>query len=149
MVTTWNIAPNYDQWGWDEWWNCDDWITWHKQLKAHFGEERARLIWNYAYAQGTMGAGHWDCRTFNSGFRSYASKNNLDTYASIKVPILPQVLNLSGAAFDVVNGITETVSEIANTFGKTKVVKIAVYALLFGGVAYLGIRGYQAIKRNR
>ena len=149
MVTTWNIVPDYDEWGWDDWWNCDDWVTWHKQLKAHFGEERARLIWNYAYAQGTQGAGHLSCRTFDSGFRAYARENNLDTYASITIPLLPEVLNLSGSLFDLVNGVSETVSEVAGVFGNNKVIRVAVYTLLFGGIAYLGYRGYQSIKKNK
>jgi hypothetical protein len=149
MVTTWNIVPDYDEWGWDDWWNCDDWVTWHKHLKAHFGEERARLIWNYAYAQGTQGAGHLSCRTFDTGFRTYARENNLDTYASITIPLLPEVLNLSGSLFDLVNGVSETVSEVAGVFGNNKVIRVAVYTLLFGGIAYLGYRGYQSIKKNK
>jgi hypothetical protein len=52
-VTTWNTVPDYDEWGRDTYWNADDWITWHKLLKQHFGQDRANIIWNYAYAQGS------------------------------------------------------------------------------------------------
>lgn len=146
MVTTWNIVPDYDEWGYDDWWNCDDWMTWHKHLKAHFGEERARIIWNYAYAQGTTGSGHWDCRTFNSDFRAYYKANNLDAYASVTLPILPEVLDLSGSLFDVVGGVTSVVTDISSVLGNTKLVRAAIYTLLFAGVGYIGFRGYMAYK---
>jgi hypothetical protein len=146
MVSTWNIVPDYDEWGYDNYWNCDDWTTWHKQLKAHFGEERARIIWNYAYAQGSQFSKHWDCRTFNSTFRAYAKANNLDTYASVTLPIIPQILDLSGSAFDIVGGVTDVVSEVASVFGNTKLVRVAIYTLLAGGVIYLGYRGYTFVK---
>jgi hypothetical protein len=37
-VTTWNNAPDYDQWGNDTQWDCNDWILYHKLLKAKFGQ---------------------------------------------------------------------------------------------------------------
>jgi hypothetical protein len=138
-VTTWNTAPDYDTWGSDLYWNCDDWITWHKFLKEHFGSERANLIWNYAYAQGTQFAKHYDCRTLNSNFRSYASQNDLDTYASINIPIIPQILDLAGSGFDIVSGVSDTITDI---FGDKKTFKILGYALVLAGVGYLGLRGY-------
>ena len=141
-VTTWNIVPDYDKWGKDSSWNCDDWVSWHKHLKDHFGKERANIIWNYAYAQGTQFASHWDCRTFNSNFRAYVKKEGLDPYASVGIPLLPQLLDVSGSLFDFTTGIANTISEIGNTMGGGKFVKIALYSALFLGIGYVGLRGY-------
>lgn len=141
-VTTWNIVPDYDKWGRDTAWNCDDWVTWHKQLKNHFGEERAKLIWNYAYAQGSEFASHWDCRTFNTNFRTYVKKEGLDPYASVAIPLVPQLLDISGAGFDLANGVANTISEIGNTIGGGKFVRVAMYSLLFMSIGYIGLRGY-------
>ena len=138
-VTTWDTAPNYDEWGGDTYWNCDDWMTWHQFLKEHFGEERARLIWNYAYAQGTGFSSHWDCRTFNTTFRKYANANKLDTYASVQLPIIPQVLDLAGSGFDLIGGVSDTITDM---FGDSKVLKTLAYGFLLVGVGYLGFRGY-------
>ena len=33
IVTTWNIVPDYDAWGVDTSWTCDNWVQWHKELK--------------------------------------------------------------------------------------------------------------------
>ena len=38
-VTTWNTAPNYDEWGSDSYWSCADWVQWHKLLKEKFGKD--------------------------------------------------------------------------------------------------------------
>jgi hypothetical protein len=151
-VTTWNIAPDYDQWGSDTWWKCDEWIAWHKRLKEHFGSERAKLIFNYAYAQGSEFSGHRDCRTFNSAFRKYAREEGLDTYASVTIPILPQILNLTGSGLEllddtsnVVSGIGESIGSIFGGNGKT--LKVIIYGALGLSVGYLMYRGYKLVNK--
>jgi hypothetical protein len=52
------------------------------------------------------------------------------------------VLDLSGSAFDLVGGITNTVSQVADGFSNPKFIKILMYTTLFAGVGYLGFRGY-------
>ena len=151
-VTTWNIAPDYDQWGVDEYWGCSEWIAWHKRLKEHFGTERAKLIWDYAYAQGTLGASHADCRTTNSAFRAYARQEGLDTYASVKIPIIPQVLNLVGSGIEFLDDTSNVVSGIgdgiAGVFGGNgKTIKIILYGALSLSVGYLLYRGYKMIEK--
>ena len=152
-VNTWNIVPDYDNWGRDTKWECDEWIAWHKRLKAHFGAERAKLIWNYAYAQGSAFSSHLDCRTFNSAFRKYAREEGLDTYASVKIPFIPQVLNISGSGFELLDDTSNVISgvgdSIANVFGGDgKVLKSIIYGTLAVAVGYLGYRGYQLVKRK-
>lgn len=151
-VTTWNIAPDYDEWGRDNYWSCDEWIAWHKRLKEHFGDERAKLIWNYAYAQGTLGASHTDCRTTNSAFRKYAREQGLDTYASVTIPIIPQILNITGSGVEllddtsnVIGGIGESVASIFGGSGKT--FKTIIYGGLALSVGYLMYRGYKMINK--
>lgn len=150
-VTTWNIVPDYDQWGSDTWWDCNEWIAWHQRLKEHFGAERAKLIWDYAYAQGTYGASHGDCRTFNSAFRKYARAEGLDTYASVKIPIIPQVLNITGSGVEllddtsnVISGVGDSIASIFGGNGKT--LKVILFGALALSVGYLGYRGYQLVK---
>ena len=29
-----NSVPNMDDWGWDNYWNCQDWIEWHKIINC-------------------------------------------------------------------------------------------------------------------
>lgn len=144
-VTSWNSVPNYDEWGRDTYWSCEDWMTWHGLLKKHFGEEKARYIWNYAYKEGTSGAAHWDCRTFNSAFRDYASKNKLDTYSS--AGILSSVLNVAGGALDVFDSVGDFFSGLGKGLGKAgKVVSVGVPLVIVGVGIYYGVRAYQNLK---
>jgi len=125
MAITWNSVPDYDTWGSDSAWNCSQWTEWHKTLKAHFGSQRAKFIWESAYAEGTLGASHTDCRTFNTAFRDYAKKEGLDTYASAS--FLSPVLNAIGGAKDFATGVTNLFS------GKSGKV------ILYGAVGVVGL----------
>ena len=62
-VTTWNTAPDYDQWGSDTSWSCNDWILWHKFLKEKFGKSKANFMWDYAFSQSGSLSSNLDCRT--------------------------------------------------------------------------------------
>jgi hypothetical protein len=147
-VTSWNSVPDYDEWGRDSFWSCDDWIRWHALLKEHFGAEKARYIWNYAYKEGSMFSAHSDCRTFNSAFRTYAQKNNLDTYAGSS--FLGPIMNVFGGALDLVDGIGDTISGIAGGIGKAgKVFKVILPLALVGTGVYFSVRAYQNLRGGR
>jgi hypothetical protein len=149
-VTTWNIVPNYDEWGSDSYWSCEDWVQWHKLLKEHFGEERAKYIWEFAYNKGTDGASHLDCRTSNNAFRKYASAEKLDMYSS--AGLFSIILKPIGVGFDIVNDTSDAISgissDIADFFNSDKVSPIKV--LLWGTTFIaLGFVGYQAYKYSK
>ena len=36
-----NSVPNMDNWGWDDYWNCEDWVQWHKIMKSKKGKQYA------------------------------------------------------------------------------------------------------------
>lgn len=75
FVITADSTPVLDGWGWDDYWNCNDWITWHKAMKAAYGPEYANSNFLQHYHQGGFGASNYDCRTFNSAFKTYAKEN--------------------------------------------------------------------------
>lgn len=144
-VTKWNSVPDYDEWGKDSFWSCGDWVQWHKLLKEHFGSDKARYIWNYAYKQGTAFASHGNCRTFDSDFRAYASKNNLDIMEG--TGFFAPILNIFGGALDFVDGIGDSISNIGQGIGKAgNVVKILIPVSLVGVGVYFGIRAYQNLR---
>jgi hypothetical protein len=64
--------PDYDDWGFDDYWGPEDWITWHKKLKGEYGLDQANRLFITAYSNaGTFGA-EWSWRTMNTPFRKYA-----------------------------------------------------------------------------
>jgi hypothetical protein len=151
-VINWNTVPDYDEWGSDTWWNCQDWIMWHKRLVEHFNKETAKDIWNYAYAKSGNLSGNLDCRTFNNDFRKYVKENGLSPYegAGVFTPILQGY----GTAGDVVSGGLDTVSSVSSgVFGGISTVlggdafkkTFSVIAIVGGiiGIAYV----YKAFKK--
>lgn len=140
-VKTWNIAPDYDEWGNDTWWSCEDWIQWHKLLKAHFGQQTANDIWNYAFSQSGNLSGNLNCRTFNSAFRKYVLENKLDPYANAGVfsPVLQGV----GTGQDL---ISSTFKGVSSFFTESKV-KTALNILLIGGALVGAAYVYKSFKK--
>ena len=137
-VTTWNTAPDYDEWGYDDSWECSDWIQWHRLLKAKFGKEKAKYIWDYAYAQGTQGAKHLSCRTFDTSFREYARKEGLDTYAS--AGIFAPVLDVTGSGIELVGGVADFVGSVGTNL------KWIGWVAVGGIVLYAGFKIYKVSK---
>jgi hypothetical protein len=118
--TSWDSIPDYDNWGPDTWWSCEDWIQWHRLLVRKFGKEKAKIAWDYAFAKSGMGSGNLDCRTFNSNFRSYVAQWGLDPFAGAGV--FTPILKLYGGAAD-------TVSNVGGLFSGTKG-KVITYTLI-------------------
>lgn len=151
-VTTWNTVPNYDEWGSDTYWSCEDWVQWHKLLKEHFGSERAKYIWEFAYGQGTQGASHWDCRTNNSAFRRYASSEGLDMYSSAGLASI--ILKPIGAGVDVVSNVSDAISslseDIAGFFGSKNLspIKVLLWGTTLIALTFVGYKTYQYAKKD-
>jgi hypothetical protein len=134
-IITWNNAPDYDEWGWDTFWSCDDWITWHKKLAEHFGEATATEIWNYAFNKTTNLSSNLDCNTFNTTFRAYVKTHNLKPYTDI-------LLETVGTGGDIISGglsttsdvVTGAFSTISGFFGGGNLKKTVNIALIVGGI---------------
>lgn len=152
-VINWNTTPDYDEWGSDTWWNCQDWITWHKRLVEHFNKPTANDIWNYAFAKSGSLSGNLDCRTFNTSFREYVRNNDLSPYQGAGV--FTPVLEGYGTASDIVMGGLNTTSNVASglfgtvdsIFGGNNLKKTFTIILIAGGLIG-GAYVYQAFKKT-
>jgi hypothetical protein len=104
-------TPDYDEWFPDSWWTAHDWVTWHKALKTKYGldEANARFI-NAWQKQGVLSA-PLDARSFDTSFRDYAKANGFfdGLYYGLGAVAKP-----IGATTDVVTGVTQGVSSLAN-----------------------------------
>lgn len=140
-VTTWNTAPDYDQFGIDTSWSCNDWMLWHQTLKAKFGLTKANFLWDYAYSQSGVLSSNLDCRTFNSKFRDYVKANGLNPFANAGVftPVLQGV----GTIQDVTSGVLGGVS----SFFTSGNIKLFLNVLSFGAVIVGGIYAYKTFKK--
>lgn len=132
-VTTWNNAPDYDLWGNDTSWSCDDWIMWHRLLKQKFGKNKANFMWDYAFSKSGTLSSNLDCRTFNSTFRDYTRTNNLNPYANSG--IFEPVLQGTGTIQDVISGTFSGISSVFTSSNIKNILNIvAVGAVIFGGL---------------
>lgn len=136
IVRTWDIVPNYDEWGIDTYWACEHWIQWHKELKKKFGVDRAKYIWEYAYEKGSSFAKHWDCRTFDREFREYLAQEKLDAYKSTPLEVILRPL---GVGTDIVGGVTDVVEGIGRNTKTIVMVALGLGVLYFGYKAYKGL----------
>jgi len=41
--------PDYDDWGWDDYWDINDWRRWYDALEQQFGASEAGKIWLEAW----------------------------------------------------------------------------------------------------
>lgn len=85
MITA-DSTPDYDEWGPDTYWRCQDWVDWYSALEARDGSQKADRTWARAWTDGVSRAGGgagiapgsgWiadsvpiGCRTFDSAFRA-------------------------------------------------------------------------------
>lgn len=138
----WNSVPDYDEWGVDNYWTCEDWIIWHQKLSNHFGDKIANDIWNYSYAQSGQFSSNLNCRTFNSQFRKYVLEKKLDPYAN--AGILAPVLQGFGTGQDVISG---TFKGVSSFFTQSKVKTVLNIALIVG-VVLAGAYAYKAFKKQ-
>jgi hypothetical protein len=140
-VTTWNTAPDYDQWGSDTSWTCGDWILWHKLLKEKFGKSKANFIWDYAFSLSGSLSSNLDCRTFNSSFRNYVKENDLNPYAN--AGIFSPVLQGAGTIQDVSGNLLSGVS----SFFSGNNIKNILNIVAIGAVVVGGVYAYRTFKK--
>lgn len=141
-LINWDSVPDYDEWGIDTHWSCEEWMTYHKRLDEHFGKETANDIWNYAYAKSGNLSSNLDCRTLNSAFREYVNKNRLSPYAN--AGIFTPVLKTYGTASDIFEGALTGASSVfsGNTF------KILLNVALIGGGVLGVVYVYNSVKNK-
>jgi len=125
-------TPDYDGWLWDSWWTAQDWITWHRALKAKYGIDEANSRFLAAWQKQSAGAAPLDARSFDSNFREYAKANGFFDGLYWGSGVIAKPL---GTATDVVTGVTEG----ASTFAKLSKYLIPVAGLAF---AYFAFQAY-------
>lgn len=76
-LITWNSTPDTDEWFYDSFWSCADWITWFKALKGHYPKQEAMLRWVTAWND-TDVLGHETLCLAKSSFANYFKKEGIE-----------------------------------------------------------------------
>jgi len=124
-----NSIPNLDDWGPDKYWIAQDWMEWHKIMKAKKGKTYADATWLSWWNKQGFGAYPLDAVSFNTNFRNYLKKENL--YNSVS----GIVNNTFGAVNDIVSSAGSVVSDAgkgAENLTKTLRIVIPAIVIVFG-----------------
>jgi hypothetical protein len=120
--------PDYDGWGPDSWWTANDWMTWHRALKARFGLDDANVRFVNAWQQQGALSAPLDARSFDTNFRDYAKANGFFDALYYGLGALAKPI---GATTDVITGVTQGVSTVANLAKFVIPVAALAFAYLF------------------
>jgi hypothetical protein len=131
-----------DDWGWDNYWNCQDWIEWHKIMKSKKGKTFADTNFMKWWEAQTSFSNTYNCRSYDKTFRDYFRGEKLldNLYSGIGVIAAP-----IGAGSDVVVGVSEGVSDLTEgVFNAAKALKYVIPVLVILGI---GVGGYIIYKK--
>lgn len=130
-------TPAYDGWGWDDYWDCYDWIAWHKAMLPVYGIDETNKRWLQAWnKQDTFFAAPVDCRTFNQDFKQYAKDNGFYDGLFEGIGFLAQPLS---AGTSVVTGASDLVGDTADNSKYLKYVIPVVITLILIGIIVYGV----------
>jgi hypothetical protein len=117
-------TPVYDTWG-PNWltgyWQCGEWMEWHKQLEKKWGRAQANAIWYAAWMQQSFAAGPQNCK-WDKTFTNYLVAVGLLDPKEWAM-ILPNIVSNTG---EVIVNITDAAA------GVSRWIKLAA------GVAVIG-----------
>lgn len=134
--------PDLDEWGWDDYWDINDWMEWHRLMKARYGLAKANSTFLKYWDKQTSGANPLGARSFNSKFKEYARANGF--YDGLFSGLLDMLARPGSAAQDLVKGGTNVISSAAKGAENTgKVLKFLIPAAIVVAVVIGGIWAYK------
>lgn len=145
-------TPVYDGWGWDDYWEAPDWMTWHAAMKKKYGLNEANRRFIKAYHEASQFAANYGWRTFNTEFINYAKLNGF--YDGLFEGLLGLVgkttsgaTNVANKALDVTNAAVDNAASAAST--TTKIMKYAIPVLIAGVLVGGGVIAYKYVKAHK
>jgi len=104
-----DAAPVLDGWGWDNYWNCAEWIQWHRAMKATYGQQTANERLTLAWESQDWTAHNYSWCKYDSSFYDYIKANFPDETANVFAAIWHSGTNV----VDTVANATDTVKKLA------------------------------------
>lgn len=132
-----NSTPNLDDWGWDKFWLPNDWINWHKVMKAKKGKAFADTTFLTWWNKQTMFANMFDARTFNMQFRTFLKNENLlDAVSNVLTKPLGTATDLVSSGSNLGSNLGTGAEKTAKILGIVIPVAIVIAALGLTMYAY-------------
>lgn len=125
--------PDYDSWGPDTYWSCNDWISWHVELKKKYGKDVANKTWQSAWDKQDSFEHNYNWCKYSGVFNKYVQAEGLDA-----TWWLPNILNAAGDATEnLASGVTnsaqaaENVAKVLKYLLPTVVILAAIGVLVY------------------
>ncbi len=83
---------------WDDYWNSDQWVIWHKRLKERYGQRKANDMVAEAWAKNGFWAIPRSFSKYNSSFVNYFKSQGMDTGHMVSKLVLASNDIAQGAA---------------------------------------------------
>lgn len=138
-----DTIPDYDEWGWDDYWGCGEWMLWHKANVQEYGRETAntKFIQAWGAQDSFMSPYNW-CK-YDKDFANYFSQQGIDV-GWLLSNLIVGVENVGDDVIETVENTTDTVAYVSSGF------KVVATLAIIG----IGIYGFDrwvwpAIKKRK
>lgn len=137
--------PDFDDWGWDEYWSCSEWKEWFMALKAKHGKKNAQDMWIKAWQSQGAFSHALDCRSFNEEFKTFLKNQGLwDGAHSFISKLIAGGTTAVGSTGDAVGSVAEGASDTVGALSKT--LKYVIPAVLLIGLIGVSAYAYRTFK---
>lgn len=129
-IITADSTPDYDSWGPDTYWSCDQWIQYHKALKEKWGQDKANKIWLDAFEKQDSFEHAYNWCKYDAAFADYFAKQGLSVGN-----IFSKIVNSGGKLVDAVSNVASTASSSTNALkfvGPALVVTAGILLIFWG-----------------
>lgn len=121
-------VPDYDAWGPDDYWSCNDWTTWHDALKRKFGKDVANKMWLEAFEKQDSFEHAINFCKYDGAFNSYVRAQGLDAASWW----LPNILNDTTTVVENAGDAVVNTSKAVKWIIPSLVIAAAIGVLIYG-----------------
>lgn len=144
-------TPLFDEWGWGEYWDMNDWLAWHTALKEAYGQPAGNDAWVNAWNSRsgffrTFGDVRGDWVAFNTTFRNHLQNHKTSTGITMLEAIQNPVGAIMGTGTETVGSVGESLGNVGTTL--TNTTKTISWLLPVALVAAIAVAVFLLIKIN-
>lgn len=105
VLITADSRPDIDMWGFDDYWEAENWVYWYNRNKDKYGENEARRKWEIYASQNGFGSAFNDWKNTNSAWLDFVTQNRLSHGSN----------QIFQNAQNIVSGVVQTAANLVGT----------------------------------
>jgi hypothetical protein len=136
--------PDYDEWGPDNHWSCQDWITWHKALKVKYGADEAKRRYAKAWEKRSAFGHELTCSLSDTDFINYFKSQGftLDASGSFILSVREVVKSTGKAVENTVKSAENLTKSVSNVSKYALYVGVAIAIIAGAYLLYHFVKKY-------